>query len=59
MKMFLTEFHRENEIHEGPIIHAISIEKAEQVAERLGLIVVGRLDDIYVSEYNDEDKIIH
>ncbi len=61
MKMFLTEFQRDDQIHEGPVIHAVSQEKAEEVANRLGLVVVARLDDIYVSEYNvdEEDIIIH
>jgi hypothetical protein len=61
MKMFLTEFQRDDRIHEGPVIHAVSQEKAEEVADRLGLVVVARLDDIYVSEYNleEDDIIIH
>ena len=61
MKMFLTEFQRDDQIHEGPVIYAVSQEKAEEVADRLGLVVVARLDDIYVSEYNvdEEDIIIH
>lgn len=56
MKMFLTEFQRDDQIHEGPVIHAVSQEKAEEVADRLGLVVVARLDDIYVNEYNIEEE---
>ena len=50
MKIWLTEFTHDDEVYDGPRIHAQTQEDAEQVAEELGVIFVGELSDIYVNK---------
>ena len=52
MKIYLTEIEVYGKVIAGPNIVAPSFEKAEQAAKQSGLIVVGELDTLVVS--NDD-----
>ena len=54
VKIYLTEFRvqGENTIYEGPNIFPSSSEIAENIAEQMGVTVVGELQDI-ISLYDD------
>ncbi|MDB9705206.1 hypothetical protein OAA77_00890 [Gammaproteobacteria bacterium] len=58
MKIWLTEFTHDDEIFDGPRIHAHTQEDAEQVAEELGVVFVGELVDIYVNR-KEVPRIVH
>ena len=58
MKIWLTEFTHDDEIFDGPRIHAHTQEDAEQVAEELGVVFVGELSDIYVNR-KEVPRIVH
>jgi|TARA_B100001059_G_C17691347_1_gene505121 hypothetical protein len=54
LKIYLTEFEYDGVTYDGPNIIADSFEEAEQHAENLGMIVVGKLDTL-MSSYGTED----
>ena len=67
VKIYLTEFRvqGENTIYEGPNIFASSSEIAENIAEQMGVTVVGELQDV-ISLYDDlyeifdkDERVLH
>ena len=69
MKIFLTEIEAYGTTFTGPNIVASTFEKAEEAALKIGLVVVGELDSIYINEEleqeylntipKEEDRTIH
>ena len=50
MKSFLTKFVWDEVQYEGPKLIANTLQEAELIAEGTGLIVVGEMDDLVVTE---------
>ena len=50
MKIFLTKFVWDEVHYEGPKLIANTLQEAELIAEGTGLIVVGEMDDLVVTE---------
>ena len=54
LKIYLTEFEYDGVTYDGPNIVAKNFKEAEQHAEDLGIIVVGKLDT-FISTYGIDD----
>ena len=50
MKIFLTKFVWDEVQYEGPKLIANTLQEEELIAEGTGLIVVGEMDDLVVTE---------
>ncbi len=57
IKIFITEFEKDNEIYAGPNIYAVDWETAEEAALAVGCTVVGELSDIMIYDTNTEVTI--
>jgi len=57
IKIFITEFEKDDEIYAGPNIYAEDLETAEEAAMAVGCTVVGELSDIMVYDTNTEVTI--
>ena len=57
IKIFITEFEKDNEIYAGPNIYAEDWETAEEAAMAVGCTVVGELSDVMVYDTNTEVTI--
>ena len=57
MKIFLTEIEAYGTTFTGPNIVASTFEKAEEAALKIGLVVVGELDSIYINEELEQEYL--
>lgn len=56
MKIYITEFEYDGVTYDGPNIVAKNFKEAEQHAEELGIIVVGKLDTFILGHDMDDHK---
>ena len=61
LKIYLTEFTAETDdkIYAGPNIFATDFDSAQEIADTMGLIVIGELTDIVSTELTGKKKTIH
>ena len=61
LKIYLTEFTEETDdkIYAGPNIFATDFDSAHEIADTMGLIVIGELTDIVSTELTGKKKTLH
>ena len=61
MKIFLTEFTGsvDEQIYSGPSIYAPDFDTAQEMAETVGLTVVGELTNLMLAQMSMENETIH
>ena len=61
MKLFLTEYTAwlDKEIYEGPSICAPDFASAQEIADTMGLTIVGELTNLMFAKMSKENETIH